>query len=72
MDSYERFLVPDDYEKKKLEERRSISVNELLKKKNDLGMGIMSDLHRFEMNTGIKVKSLKFDLDHGFDIQLDI
>lgn len=72
MDSYERFLVPDDYEKKKLEERRSISVNELLKKKHDLMMGIMSDFDRFEMNTGIKVKSLKFDLEHGFDIQLDI
>ena len=72
MDSYEGFLVPDDYEKKKLEECRSISVNELLKKKKDLAMGIMSDFHRFEMNTGIKVKSLKFDLEHGFDIQLDI
>lgn len=72
MDSYERFLVPDDYEKKKLEECRSISVNELLKKKKDLAMGIMSDFHRFETNTGIKVKSLKFDLEHGFDMQLDI
>lgn len=68
MDSYEGFLVPDDYEKKKLEECRSISVNELLKKKKDLAMGIMSDFHRFEMNTGIKVKSLKFDLEHGFDM----
>ena len=72
MDSYERFLVPDDYEKKKLEERRSRSVNELLKKKHDLMMGIMSDFDMFEMNTGIKVKSFKFDWEHGFDMQLDI
>lgn len=72
MDSYERFLVPDKYEKEKLKERRSISVNELFEKKERLVWGIMQYLDRFEMETGFKVKSVRFDSENGLEVRLDI
>lgn len=72
MDSYERFLVPDGYEREVLKERRSISVNELFEKKENLIRGLVSDFDRFEMNTGVKVKSVKFDWETGLEVLLDI
>lgn len=72
MDSYERFLVPDGYEKDKLKERRSISVNELFEKKEELVYRLIHAFDSFEMTTGVKVKSVKFDWETGLDIQLDI
>ena len=72
MDSYERFLVPDGYEKEKLKERRSISVNELFEKKERLVWDIMQDLDRFEMETGVKVKSVRFDSENVLEVRLDI
>lgn len=72
MDSYEKFLVPDGYEREVLKERRSISVNELFEKKENLIRGLVSDFDRFEMNTGVKVKSVKFDWKTGLEVLLDI
>lgn len=72
MDSYEKFLVPDGYEREVLKERRSISVNELFEKKENLIRGLVSDFDRFEMNTGVKVKSVKFDWETGLEVLLDI
>ena len=72
MDSYERFLVPDGYEKDKLEERRSISVNELFEKKEELLHRLIHAFDSFEMSTGVKIKSVKFDWETGLDIQLGI
>lgn len=72
MDSYERFLVPDGYENEKLKERRSISVNELFEKKERLVLGIMQHFDRFELETGVKVKSFRFDLENGLEVRLDI
>ena len=72
MDCYERFLVPDGYEKDKLKERRSISVNELFEKKGRLIWEMMQDFERFEMETGVKVKSVKFDWETGLEVGLDI
>jgi hypothetical protein len=72
MDSYEKFLVPDGYEREVLKERRNISVNELFEKKEILIRGLVSDFDRFEMSTGVKVKSVKFDWETGLEVLLDI
>lgn len=72
MDSYESFFVPDGYEKDKLKERRSISVNELFERKEELAYKLSHAFDSFEMTTGVKIKSVKFDLETGLYIQLDI
>jgi hypothetical protein len=72
MDSCERFLVPDGYEEEKLKKRRSISVNELFEKKEELAYRLIHDFDSFEMATGVKVKSVKFDWETGLDMQLGI